>query len=117
MASQPTTVHNVEVVDESPLKSELSVSPKTTVVIPLTKEQLKNKTDHTILNDVLRMIAQNAPAIAPQTQNDIVEIRTRAKRGTNYYNSYDSYHKNDHAKLIPTISMMFSLLTIISFLM
>ncbi|CAG2173971.1 unnamed protein product, partial [Oppiella nova] len=110
--SQPTTQHNIAVaVDESPLQKELEVSPKTPPVgsaighIPaLTKEQLKNRTDHTILNDVMRLIAQNAPAIAPTVSyrslrhapvvHDISVINSRAKRNT-HYDSH-SHHKDYH---------------------
>jgi len=104
VSSVSTTDHNVEVVDESPLKQELEVSPKTTIVIPLTKEQLKNKTDHTILTDVLRLIAQNAPAIGPQH----IEVHTIAKRDVHNHKHDGHDHKHNHQKssespLIPSI--------------
>jgi hypothetical protein len=111
MSSPPTTDQNVEVVDESPLKQESEVSPKTTIFIPLTKEQMKNKTDHTILTDVLRLIAQNAPAIAPEETH--IEVHTIEKRDTHYKNKRHEKHdehnhnrspqKSSKSPLIPNI--------------
>lgn len=79
-SSGPTSTadHLIEVVDESPLKTEVSSSKSIITSWKLSKEELKNRTDHAILNDVLRLIAQNPPILSPEHTHVEIHVEKRS---------------------------------------